>query len=358
MLACLVAAAVVIVVVRSGSHRPPPPPAVTVTDVGHQILGVRSGWELVGLDRSGLVAIQFASGQVTRTRLPPPEGNGLVSLIVEPHQVIVRPLDNVPGYLVPDGQPARLLTGTLAQGGLLLPGPGRDEVWDVREGHPISLLGPKGTSLPTRLAAMPRQFPPQSGMADGRGGVLLFDDTGQQYDTGPRLLRPVGALLLAVGPRNWLAVSCDQHGRDCRNVVVAASTGVLRALPGPALPVINWPWPDQPGAVAPDGSAAAVFVAGQDGNVRLELVNLATGAVTPVAAEVPPSSSSQTVAWSPDSRWLFVLTTGGRLAAVSPTGRVHAVGLGLSGLSQIVTRPALAPAGRQAEPGPTASAAA
>jgi IMP dehydrogenase len=35
----------------------------------------------------------------------------------------VRPLDDVTGYLVPDGSPARPLTGTLARSGLLLPGP-------------------------------------------------------------------------------------------------------------------------------------------------------------------------------------------------------------------------------------------
>lgn len=340
----MVVASVVLVIARSGGHHrpsPAPPPAVAVTDIGHAILGVKSGWQLLALGQRALVSVQFATGRITRTSLPAPESNGPVSLIVESRCVIVRPLDNVPGYLVPDGQPARPLAGILAHGALLLPGPDPDEVWDIRTEQPISLLGPRGTPLPASLAAMARRFPPQSAMADGRGGVLLFDSAGRQYDTRPDLLRPVDALLLAVGPRTWLAVACDQDGGSCQNVVIAASTGAARAIPGPAVSLVNWQWPGNPGAVAPDGSTAAVFVEGQDGTASLELVRLATGAVRPVAANVPPFSSSQTMAWSPDSRWLFVITAGGRLAAVSPaTGRVHELGLGLTALSQVAIRPA------------------
>jgi hypothetical protein len=61
------------------------------------------------------------------------------------------------------------------------------------------------------------------------------------------------------------------------------------------------------------------------------------------AALVPiePGASSQTLAWSPDSRWLFVITASGTLAAVNAhTGQVEELGLGLSGLSQIVIRSA------------------
>jgi hypothetical protein len=338
-LPCVVIAAVVLVIARSGGHRQSAPPPIAIANVGHPILGIRSGWELFGLGQRALVLVQFTSGRITRTALPP-QSDGPVSLIVERHQVIVRPLDNAPGYLVPDSLPARPLNGILAHGALLLPGPGSDEVWDLRDAQQISLVGPNGTPLPASLAAMPRRFPSQSAMPDGRGGVLLFDDQGREYDTVPGLLRPVGALPLAVGPRSWLAVSCDQQGGNCRNVVIAANTGAARALPGPAVSLVNWQWPGNPGAVAPDGSVAAVFVEHSDGSAALELVSLASGSVRPIAMQVPPSSSSQTIAWSPDSRWLFVLTAGGRLAAVSPaTGRVQRLGLGLTGLSQIAIRP-------------------
>ncbi len=346
-LACVVVAAVVVVVVRSGGHhRPAPPtapspPPVAVTDVGHSILGVRAGWELFALQQRALVWLQFASGRVTRTTLPPPEGDGIVSVVPAPAAVLIRPLDNVPGYLVPDGQPARQLTGFLARGALLLPGPGPAEVWDIGATGPISLVGINGKLQVAHLAAAPGQFPPQSAMADGRGNVLILDNSGQLYDAGNGLLRPVGALVVAVGPRNWLGQNCGQ-GDSCHDVVINAATGASRVLPGSPPAVVNLPWPEQAGAVSPDGSTAAVIAQGPDNDTVLELVNLGSGAVTPVAVPVPAAASSQTIAWSPDSRWLFVVTAHGTLAAVDVrTGQVHDLGLGLSGLSQIVIRPAV-----------------
>jgi hypothetical protein len=343
-LACVVVAAVVVVVVRSGGHHrpspPTPPPPVTVTDVGHPILGVKADWELFALQQRALVSVQFASGRITRTTLPPPEGDGIVSLITDPAAVLIRPLDNVPGYVVPDGQPARQLTGFLARGALLLPGPGPAEVWDIGETGPISLVGANGRQQVAHLTAQPRQFPPQSAMADGRGNVLILDNSGQLYDAGPGLLRPVGALVVAVGPRNWLGQNCA-GGIGCHDVVINAATGSTRVLPASQLAVINLPWPEQAGAVSPDGSTAAIIAQGRDDAAFLDLINLGSGAVTPVAAAVTAAASSQTLAWSPDSRWLFVITAAGTLAAVDArTGQVHALGLSLSGLSQIVIRSA------------------
>ncbi len=346
-LACVVVAAVVLVVARSVPHhrsapaQRPQPPAVAVTSVGHAILGVRAGWELFALQQRALVSVQFASGRITRTTLPPPEGDGIVSLITDPAAVLIRPLDNVPGYLVPDGQPARQLTGFLARGALLLPGPRPAEVWDIAATGPISLVGPNGRQQVAHLTATASRFPAQSAMADGRGNVLILDDSGQLYDAGPGLLRPVGALVVAVGPRNWLGQSCAQ-GLGCHNVVMNAATGASRLLPGPPVAVINLPWPEQAGAVSPDGSTAAVIAQRPDGAAVLDLVNLGSGAVTPVAVPVTAAASSQTIAWSPDSRWLFVVTARGTLAAVAVrTGQVRDLQLGLSGLTQVVIRPSL-----------------
>jgi hypothetical protein len=345
-LACVVVAAVVVVVVRSVPHHqpspptPPAPPPVTVTDVGHSILGIRAGWELFALQQRALVRLQFASGRITRTTLPPPEGDGIVSVIPDPAAVLIRPLDDVPGYLVPDGQPARQLTGFLARGALLLPGPSRAEVWDIGATGPISLVGANGKQRVAHLTAEPTRFPPQSAMADGRGNVLIFDDSGELYDAGPGLLRPVGALVVAVGPRYWLGQTCGQ-GPGCHDVVISAATGASRPLPGAPLAVINLPWPEQAGAVSPDGATAAVIAQGRNEAAVLDLVDLGSGAVTPVAVPVTAAASSQTIAWSPDSRWLFVVTARGTLAAVNvSTGQVHDLALGLSGLSQIVIRPA------------------
>lgn len=338
-LALLAVVAVVTIVRHSGGqpHRPPPPP-VAVTDVGHPILGIKAGWELFGLGSSGVVAVQFSRGQITRTALPPDRSGSQVSFIVDSDKVIVRPLDNVPGYVVPDGQPARRLTGVLSHGALLLPGPGRDEMWDIRGPQSLALIGAHGQLLRTGFAGLPGRFTLLASTADGSGNVLLSGNNGQQYDTGSGIVRPVGALLVAVGPRDWLGLSCDQQ-RNCHNVVITAATGATRPISGPAFSAVNWPWLSPAGVVAPDGSMAALLATGTFGTTALDLVNLTSGAVRGVQVPVVPHASSQTLAWSPDSRWLFVITARGHLAVVNPrTGRVQDLGLGLSGLRQIAIR--------------------
>ena len=334
LLAVLVAGAVLAVVRQSAGppHRPVPP-AVAVTDVGHPILGVRAGWELFGLDSSGVVAVQFSRGRIIRTTVPPLLSGGPVFFVAARGEAIIRPLDNVPGYVVPDGKPARKLTGLLARGGVLLPGPTLSEQWFGQTS--LDLLGPGGKLVNAHLLGAARTWSPFWVIADGAGGVVLVSMTNQTevYDAGPGMLRPVGAQLVAVGPTVWLGMSCGNS--PCRDVVISATTGASRALPGP--PISPTPWSSTLGAVAPDGSTAAVFVPSGDGSI-LELVSLVTGKQTRVAAPVTGASSTQ-LAWSPDSRWLFVVTASGHLDVVNPrTGRAQELGLGLSGLSQIATR--------------------
>jgi len=346
LLACLVAGAVFAVVHQSGSHhRPsppaptpsPPPPAVTISKIGHPLLNQTADWELFGLAADSLVAIQLNVGQITRTILPPQEGSGPVSFIVGPHQAIIRPLDNVPGYVVPDGGPARTLTGILARGDWLLPGPSPTEEWVVSgTGSTLSLLG-RGSQATGVHVTLPRHWAEQSAMADGRGELLLFDDHGQQFDAGPGWLRRVGALLVAIGPTRWLGLGC--HHGHCRNVVIDIATGARRILPGPPVSIVTWPWPSEPGVVAPDGSTAAVIETRGNGAAQLDLINLSSGVSTPISAPVTPAISSQMLAWSPDSQWLFVADANGKLLAVSArTRQVQSLGVRLPPISQLAVR--------------------
>lgn len=351
LLVCLVAAAAVVVATRaSGPRTSPSVSPVTVRTTGHPILGIRAGYELFGLDGDGLVAVQFGRGRIVSTRLPPLQGDGIVSLVAARGEVLVRPLDRVPGYAVPDGKPARPLTGTLGQGGLLLPGPSPTEQWLVRD--TVQLVGVGGKvehlQLPTPVQMLSATEP---AIADGRGGLVIPSSSHGVYDVTQGALRLVDALLLATGPRYWLGLRCSDS--VCSTVVIDAATGSTRILPGTAVSSRSWslgwlpgagPWPWQsvPGTVAPDGSAAAVIVPGDPaGHVWLALVNLKTGAASRVRLPVSAESSNQTLAWSPDSRWLFVITASGRLAAVdASTGQVDELRLGLSDLRQLVIRSA------------------
>jgi hypothetical protein len=237
---------------------------------------------------------------------------------------------------VPDGGPAQQLTGLLATGGVLLPGPTLTEQWFGRTS--LDLLGPGGKPVNAHLAAVVRTWDPFWAMADGAGGLLLIDSTSQieQYDARPGMLRSVGTQLVAVGPTAWLGMNCESG--LCQDVVISAATGASRVLPGP--PVSLTPWSSTLGAVAPDGRTAAVIVPMGDETSTLELVSLTSGGQTRVAVPVSGASSSH-LAWAPDSRWLFVITANGGLDAVDPrTGRAQDLGLGLSGLSQITIRSA------------------
>lgn len=234
------------------------------------------------------------------------------------------------------GRPGTL-TGILARGDWLLPGPNPTEEWVVSgTGSTLPLLGRNGRATGVHVT-LPPHWAEQSAMADGRGELLLFDDHGQQFDAGPGGLRRVGALLVAIGPTRWLALAC--HNGHCRNVVIDIATGARRFLPGPPVNIVTWPWPWEPGVVAPDGSTAAVIETAGNGHAQLDLINLSSGAHMVISVSVTPAISSQMLAWSPDSRWLFVADASGNLRAVNArTRQIQSLGVRLPPISQLAVR--------------------
>ena len=74
--------------------------------------------------------------------------------------------------------------------------------------------------------------------------------------------------------------------------------------------------------------------------VTLHLVNLVSGADQLIAVSLDEGSADdQTLAWSSDSRWLFVVAAQGKLAAVNArTRHVEGLGVELPPLSQIAVR--------------------
>jgi hypothetical protein len=106
------------------------------------------------------------------------------------------------------------------------------------------------------------------------------------------------------------------------------------------------PWPgvispnglsDLPGVISPDGSTAALLRAGAGGTITVHLLTLNSGTdrAVPVHAD-RESSAPGNMAWSPDSRWLFVIAANGNLVAVSAsTGAVRGLGTALPPVSQL-----------------------
>lgn len=330
-------AVIAVAAVLTVSRHPRPAAAhsrVTVTEAGHPLLGVRAGWELLGYGPDRAVRVQLARGRVTQTLVPSLGSTGPFSFVTGPTQMIIRPLDVVPGYLVPDGKPARLLRGTLSHGGSVVPGPHPGEVWLNNSSQSLALVRLDGSTTGVSIHLPPGGWWLAS--ANGRGYVLL-SGVGEIYDVWPGGSRRIGGMLAAVGPTRWLTVNCNRPHR-CADVVTNTTTGVQRELGGPPVASVS---AASPGVIAPDGATAAIFRVTPSGQVTLHLLNLATGTDQQVAVRLNQESvGAGTLAWSPDSRWLFVVTAHGRLAAVNP-GTMHVEGLGvrLPWLSQITTRP-------------------
>jgi WD40 repeat protein len=173
---------------------------------------------------------------------------------------------------------------------------------------------------------------------DGRGYALVFNlgsggGAGEVYDVRPGGYRRIDGSVAAVGPTRWLIVRCHRR-RHCSNVVIDPATGARRTLPGRPAQAGQ-----APGVIAPDGIAAAIFRSAV-GKVTVHLVNLESGADRRITLQVDQGSANeQTLAWSPDSRWLFAAAADGRLAVVSArTGQVRGIGVALPPVSQIVIR--------------------
>lgn len=351
---------------RSGA-RPARPPAnpgeltIRAPSTTRHLLGVTAGYEVLARGPSGLVRIQLAKGQVTWTRVPPLQTSSpAVAFVAAAHEAIIRPADFVPGYVVADDQKARLLTGPLASGGPLVPGvAGTDTAWistGTQNTRKLSLV-----TLTGRRAGPTIRFPargpqlPATAISDGRGDVLVASSGFTSYDAGPTWDRPVPGTIIAVGPGGWLTVICSgrsQH-QHCHNELVDSADGTHRALPGASkVEPFFFSWPPA-GVIAPDGRTAAVIgrvVVGHAGGPTnaVRLIDLRTGAAKALHLRTGGSASfllgaasyEDSMAWSPDSRWLFVASTDGKLLAInSRSGRVESLGISLPRVQQVAIRP-------------------
>ena len=121
--------------------------------------------------------------------------------------------------------------------------------------------------------------------------------------------------VLAVGPTRWLTSECDSHAR-CQPVVTDRSTGVRYPL-STRVPLSARPdgtMLSTVGVISPDGATVAVVVGSPQ--ARIEMINLVTGTAHALPLRTNDMGrASESMAWSPDSRWLFIAN--GNLYAVS-----------------------------------------
>jgi hypothetical protein len=357
-LACLVLAAVVAVAVRGTGQDPQhaakaPQPAVRVIAAGHPLLGVTAGWELFARGPDDLLRIRLAQGEISVTYVPPLQSaDPNVAFVIGAHEAVIRSSDLVPGYVVPDGGQARLLTGPLAGDSPLIPGPARAQAAWVASGSPtspeLSLVSLAGRRAGPTIRFRPGgPQSPANAVSDGRGYILVTTGSFSVYDAGPGWDLPLPGTVVAVGRASWLVMACDAQDRHCRYEVVDTAGGVRRVLPGQVAGYPNtFSWPPT-GVIAPDGSTAAVAESGGDGRLTVHLINLRSGASrslnivmgTPGTPPLSADLNDQSMVWSPDSRWLFVAAAGGKLLAVDArTGRAELLWPKLPAVTQVAIR--------------------
>jgi hypothetical protein len=307
--------------------------APVTTEAGGPLLGVTAGWELFGLTRTGMVRVELARGRVTRTDLAPPQDSAPTSFVVGRDWAMMRPWDASSGYLVPDGRPATTLAGP--RYGPILPGPDPATVWAMG-GDTSPAMIPMDTA--GRPAGAPVALPQEvlgSVLPDGTG-YLTFSGTGGVYSARPGALRRITTgELLAAGPTRWLTLECDDRYR-CGPVVIDRRTGARHPI-DVSVDGAN----AAGGLISPNGRTAALVVSVLGGTSAVDLIDLASGAASWRVSVSVGSAPSSVMAWSPDSRWLFVVGSNDWLYPVdATTGVVHDLGVELPGITQVAVRPA------------------
>jgi hypothetical protein len=306
-------------------------PAVTVTAVGHPLLPVAPGLELFAYGAGSMLRLQLAAGRITRTDRLDVDNNTVASFVVGPHEAFVKPWGTGVGYIVRDGLPAQPLAGPLNGTGLLLPGPEPTQVW-VSDGDgttdKIALVGVDGRPTGITIPGIP-------GASSDGAGYLVASLAGGTYEVRPgSVQRITSGALLAIGPTHWLTEECDDQHR-CTRDVIERGTGEHHVL-GP-ISDSN----DPQGQISPDGSTAAVLRTRVNGSdAELHLLDLSSGAdrKTDVLAGRDQSYNGATLAWTPDSRWLFVVDSLGRIIVVDRAGHSRVLTRGDPSISMLALR--------------------
>jgi hypothetical protein len=354
----LVVAALVAVVIRTSHHETPRPratppaaiisptlgdvdtarptsPAPAITQVRPGLLGITVGWELFGRGPNGVTRIEFARGRLTTTEVPPLASSGPVSFAVGRDWVVIRPLDNVLGYIVRDGAVAQRLTGALGDGNFVYPGPDGRHLWvptDDGVDAPMALVDidgrPSGVSIVIPAGTDRYVTPDGTGylIATGPGGAYLLRPDGRR--------RITTGTVAAIGPTRLLTHECDRE-RRCTFAVVDRRSGAHRALDSIRPDLVD----GSLGIISPNGVAVALVETDPIGATSVHIVDLATGADRRINATIATPLDDNGMVWSPDSRWLFIAGAHGALFSVDATiGRVHELRLRLPPLAQLAIR--------------------
>lgn len=267
----------------------------------------------------------------TAVRMTPPPTTEPTKPVVGADRAVIRPVDAVAGFVVPDGRPGQPRGREVA-----FPGPEPDQVWlqaFAEDSEGLVLAELDGTEvepvIPVPIGVWPMG-------EDGRGNVLVGGIGGVYLvrPDGPR--RITTGALSAAGPTHFLVTECDDRAR-CSSLVINRTTGLRHGLDVE---------PDRSdystglGTVSPGGSHAAVVRWGEEGRPAAHVIDLDTGNERRLDVELrePDGTVGQVMAFSPDGGWLFVASPGGLMAVDMSTGKMTNLDVTQSPVSNIAVR--------------------
>jgi hypothetical protein len=289
-----------------------------------------------------VIRIEMAAGIVHRTATPQVLSGGGISFVVGSTNAVLRPFDAVDGYVVRDGQPARVLRGLLSDGGAsgVFPGPTIDRVWVQPSSDGLSTPPPRLLDLRTQQTIGTGPAAPeglgQPFMSDAVG-YLLYGGVGGVYDVRPDgIHRVTTGAIAAAGAHRLLAQECDDRFR-CVMVLIDQRTGARRQI-GASQTVIGF----VTGSISPDARYAAYASISRGSRLAVHLVDLASGTDTDLGVNLSDNGYGTTpFVWDPDNDDLITLDDAQGVRVIDPvTHRVSTLGIDLPPIDELGLRPA------------------
>lgn len=255
--------------------------------------------DLFARDETVLYRIRTRSGQVVATRTPYLNTSGVVTFLAGPNRVLAVNGSRT-GWLVPDGEPAAMVAGPLADIDDAVPGP-PGTMWATRtvDGKPVTTLT---DFTGHRVNQSPRPAAYRDGgwtFTDGAGGLLLQAPGGTYRLTSNKPRRVTTGRVIATGPNHMLAVECDTR-LVCSRVLLDR-IGHRRHISATASD------DSAAGTISRTGRYAALAESGATGIVgwdRVTIIDLDTA--TTISSFDPKNvqQDEHSLIWLPDNRLL------------------------------------------------------
>lgn len=310
---------------------PASPEPVVLRRRGPVPAGLGSG-TLFARSADTVFRVDLRTGRATAT--PAAVGAGSpVSFVAGATGILVRPVADGPGLLVPDDGAARPLRGLLGAGAQVLPAT-RGRIWvsDLLDGRSSSFAMTSFDGTPTGTSVRENGY----FLADGAGGLLLVDAGGLWERVEGSWRRLAIGTALGTGARQHLLATCDEI--DTCGFVELVRYDKARRTSEPVLGDTDLQLPGG-GILSADGRYLASLGSEkpEDGPARALVVDLDTARVVKqMVVRAPSLDVSGVATWVPDGDRLVGVDDGQLFVLDPASGSTTRPDLGLPAGTEVL----------------------